>query len=648
MIRKLMLVLVGGAICLLGVTPVLAQETKIYQLKEYEQLIGKKMEYHEAPMLRIKVAAGDLPPVEERLPEEPLVIGPYEEIGQYGGTIRRINEGRAETNYMMDVAYEFLVSYSPDMSKMYPNVLQGWKASADAKKFTLYLRKGMRWSDGAPFTADDILFYFEDVALNKDISPATPSRFLVGGEPGVVRKIDDYTIEFSFKEPFGIFIENFARWRPNAYLPKHFLKQFHPRYTPMDEIERKMKKEGYDTWVNLLQGKMGSHLDFWGIPERPVLGAWVAQNAVTETVQILTRNPYYFKVDTEGNQLPYIDRVERYLIKDKEAMLLKVIAGEIDFHSSILWGMKNHTLIMEYREKGDYRLLKHWWPPDNRGTVKFNMSHEDPILKKLFNDKRFRIALSVAMDRDEINQLIFQGLATPSHPTVASGSPFYGEKLGKNFLQYDSTLANQLLDEIGLSERDKEGYRLRPDDKRLRIINTVVDYWEEDVEIAELYKEYWKAIGIEVVNKPIPYTFYVTLLESGKYDTITYATAVGGRPMNPLTRGVAFPLTSDFGAAPKWGLWFVSGGQKGEEPPEELKRLMEIREEALGEPSEEKRIALTLDALKIFDENLWLIGALNAPTIGDYWITQNRLRNVPDYTCFNLVSDVPAQFFIKE
>lgn len=650
MIRKLMLVLLSGAICLVGMSAALAQETQIYELKEYEQLTGRKMEFQEAPMLRTKVAVGELPPVEERLPEEPLVIKPCEEIGQYGGTLRLISQEGNYNNHNMTFGYEFLASYSPDMSKIYPNVLKGWKVSEDAKKFTLYLRKGMRWSDGVPFTADDIVFYFEDVALNKDLFPAPPSRFVIGGEAGVVRKIDDYTLEISFKEPYGSFIETLCRWRPNAYLPKHFLKQFHPEYTPMDEIEKAVKKEGFNTWVGLFQSKMGGMFDSWGIPERPVLTFWVAQNSLDKPVQMLVRNPYYWKVDTEGNQLPYIDRVERYLINDYEAQLLKTLAGEIDFQWSLVWGaLKNHPIVMENRGKGDYRLMRFWWPPDNRGAVRFNMSHNDSTLKNLFNDRRFRIALSVAINREEINELIFEGQGEPSHPTPMSGPPFYGEKLFKNYLEYDPKLANQLLDEIGLvTKRDKKGYRLRPDGERLRMVNSVVTYWSEDQEITELYKEYWKAIGIEVVNKPMALGMVTAVHRSLDFDIITYSTSVGGRPMNPLWRGVYFPLDAGFAIASQWGLWFATGGEKGDEPPEDLKRMMKIRDEAIRESNEEKRIVLTLEAFEILEENLWMIGAMNSSPMANYWVTQNSLRNVPEYSCCNFVSEVPAQLFIKE
>lgn len=659
MLRKLMVIALSGAIGLLSMIPALAQETEVihaqvYQLKEYEQLTGRKLEFHEAPMLRTKVAVGELPPVEERLPEEPLVVKPVEEIGQYGGTMRRLSNEGNYNNYSMDGPYEFLVQYSPDMKKVYPNVLKDWKVDEDNKKFTLYLRKGMKWSDGHPFTADDIMFWYHDVALNKDLSPSIPSRLLLDGKPGVYKKIDDYKVEISFEKPYGAFIELLSHWRPNCYAPKHFLKQFHPAYTPIKEIEKIMKDEGFDTWVGLFQAKMGGHFDFWAIVERPVLNAWVAQNSVMEPLQTLVRNPYYWKVDTEGNQLPYIDKVERYLVNDYEGQVLKTIAGEIDLQCSIMWGaVKNHPVVMEYREDGDYRLLKCWWLPGNFGCLKFNYHSKDPILKKLFNDKRFRIALSVARNRDEINELVFGGLATPSHPTCGYGPPFYGERLFKNYLQYDPDLANQLLDEIGLTERDKEGYRLRPDGERLRLINWVVTLWSDDLEIAELDKNYWKAIGIQVVVKLLPYETWVARLVAGDYCIITYPGHKSGRPENPLFRASVVPTVSPVSAsaftiAPQWGVWLQSNGEKGEEPPDALKQICEIRERAIAESNEEKRIALTLEIFKIHEENLWTVGGLDPPTETSYYVTQNRLRNVPSYGCFQLMYSIPAQFFIKQ
>ena len=247
--RKLMLTLLVAAICLVGVTSALAQHAQPYNLDEYEQISGKTLTFSEAPMFRTMVAAGELPPLNERLPQDPLVVKPAEEIGQYGGILYKLNEGPTLSNEAMDFGgFEWLAAYSSDMTKVFPNVLKGRDSSADAKTFTLYLRKGMRWSDGAPFTTDDLLFYWQDIALNKELFPNPPSNIMSGGEPGVMKKIDDYTVEVSFKDSYGLFIESFARWRPDAFRPKHYLKQFLPKYTSEDVLKKTVKDEGFDTW----------------------------------------------------------------------------------------------------------------------------------------------------------------------------------------------------------------------------------------------------------------------------------------------------------------------------------------------------------------------------------------------------------------
>ena len=628
-------------------------KAEVYQLKDYERIIGRKLTFGEAPELTAEVTAGRLPPLDQRLPEEPLVVKPAEEIGQYGGTLRRLSNEGNYNNYSMDGPYEFLISYTPDMGSLYPNILEGWQASADGKRFTLDLREGLKWSDGHPFTADDIMFWYQGVALYTDLTPQPPGR-LVGpdGNPGSFRKVDDYALEVTYEVPYGVFPENLVHWRPNIYLPKHFLEQFHPEYSSMSEIEKTMKEDGFDTWANLFQAKMGNHFTFWAIPDRPVLNAWIAQNGPDEPLQILTRNPYYWKVDTEGNQLPYIDKVERYMVNDYEGQVVKTIAGEIDLQSSMMWGsVKNHPIVVENMEQGNYRLQKHWWIPDNRGTIRFNFSHEDPVLKSLMNDIRFRIALSVARNRDEINQLLFEGLAIPSHPTTAYGPPLYGENLFKNHLQYDPAYANSLMDELGYTARDSEGYRLRPDGERLRLVNQVVTLWADDLEIAELDRKYWEEIGIETVVRPLPHQSWMARIVAGEYDIITYPAHKSGRPDAPLFDEAVIPGVGGmhaFTIAPQWGGWIASNGERGEQPPDDILRIEGLRNEALGDPNEENRVALTLEILKIHEDNLWIVGGLDPPTVADYFVTTNRLRNVPSYNNFNIMYEIPAQFSIKE
>ena len=642
--RKLVLTLLVAAICLVGVTSALAQYAVPYNLDEYEQISGKTLTFSEAPMLRTMVAAGELPPLEERLPEDPLVIQPAEEIGQYGGALRLINMGLS-TMYMDFGGFQWLIAYSPDMTTLFPRVLKGWESSADVKTYTLYLRKGMRWSDGVPFTVDDLLFYWDDVALNKELSPSPPATVVSGGEPGVMTKIDDYTVEVSFKEPYGMFIETFARWRPDAFSPKHYLKQFHPKYTPADVLEKRVKDEGFDTWTALFSAKEGLW-DAWRTPDRPVIRPWVAQNSWSDPIQILTRNPYYWMVDTEGNQLPYVDRIEELLVPDPEAQLLKILAGDIDVAENI-YGIGDKQLVIERQEQADYRIIPYRWLPYNMGSIQFNFSHTDPVLKKLFNDKNFRIALSVAIDREEVNELVYQGLASISSPTLIDGPPYYGEQLFKNHLQYDPDLANQLLDEIGLTSRDAEGYRLRSDGERLRLVNLVHMGMAEGMEISELYESYWKEVGVQLISKPLAPTA-MAMKDSRDWDLTSVPKSPGGRPINPLTYSDFVPLYPVWSVAVEWTRWLVTDGKEGVEPPEDFKRIDEIRKQALGEASEQKRIEMVLEIAKIREDNFWCFGAVDLPVTGNYRIVNNAVRNVPSPHISELIHEIPAQIFLKK
>ncbi len=647
--RKLVLTLLVGAICLIGVTSALAQYAVPYNLDEYEQMSGKTLTFSEAPMLRTMVAAGELPPLGERLPVDPLVVKPQEEIGQYGGALRLINMGLS-TMYMDFGGFQWLVGYTPDMAGLYPNVLKGWESSADVKTHTLYLRKGMRWSDGAPFTADDLLFYWEDIAQNKQLFPTPPANVMSGGEPGVMTKIDDYTVEVSFKEPHGLFIESFARWRPSPYAPKHYLKQFHPQYTSEDVLKKTVKDEGFDTWIALFTAKNGEY-SAWRLPDRPVLRSWIAQNLDSEPIQILTRNPYYWVVDTEGNQLPYIDRIERIAVPDPEAQLLKVLAGDIDFNSMVTYDLEAKSLVIDKQEEADIRIIPYKYIPCIVGAIQFNLTHKDAVLRKLFNDKNFRIALAVSRDLEEINQLVYNGLSEVSNPTVAHGPPFYGETLARDYLQYDPDLANQLLDELGLDSRDKEGYRLRSDGERLRF-QCIIYVWPEQVpDVLDLYRMYWKEVGMEVVIKPIAGASWDPVKLSGDWDISSVIQVPGGRPMNPLTYADFVPISPVWSmGSPEWVQWIITDGEEGVEPPEDFKRIEELRKQALAEASEEKRIAITLEMHKIFDQNFWVLGGLDMPTAANYYIAKNNLRNIaydaPD--AGELIYDIPAQLFFKK
>jgi len=593
MIRKIGVILLSVAICLIGANSLLANQSVIYStIEEYEKLTGKKIErFNEAPMLKKKVAAGELPPVEKRLPEEPLVVQPADKIGRYGGTLRNAT---CDWNWLGDMRWDHPLVYSSDMKEIKPNIFKSWEVSKDARTFIFHLRKGMKWSDGHPFTADDFMFWYEDVALNKELSPGGVAELKVGGEMGKMEKIDDYTIKMSFVKPYGVLLEKLCRWRPRPYLPKHYLKQFHPRYTQKDKLDEIVKKEGFESWVDLFGAKEDPDAD--ACPGTPTISAWIPLNKFGEPVQRYVRNPYYWKIDTAGNQLPYIDRLEEYLVADKEAVLLKALAGEVDFQDPYQLGYAtNYPVLKKNEKRGNYRLVPQTGWCDTLGVVVFNYSHKDPVLRKIFRDKRFRIALSVAINRDEINKVVFKGMyKTTSVPAPPDGPPYHGELPQFHiYSQYDPQLANHLLDVMGLKWDKDHKIRLRPDGKPLQLVAVVQTGWVQQVPIAEMYKKYWKNIGIEITIKPVSEQFYSQRRAGGMYDIGIQPVNWGGRrPIIAAMRGEPVPIGTNWCVNPPWGLWFITQGKKGEEPPEDVKRLYEIHQEFMAEPDPEKRTVL--------------------------------------------------------
>jgi len=627
LIKKIGILFLSGAICLATVGLALA------------------MEYKEAPMLRVKVAAGELPPVEERLPEEPLVVEPVEKIGQYGGAWRMVHLGTSDIMQLVYRLTEGLVRYSYDFTKILPNIAKSWKWSKDTKSITFFLRKGIKWSDGDPFTADDFMFWYEDIILNDELTPVKPGWFSIGGELIKMEKIDDYTIKLNFVEPYTMILDVLAGYNI-CYAPKHYLKQFHPKYTPMDEIKKKMKKEGFDRWIDLF----GSKYEHFNNPGCPQIDAWIPINEVDKPIQVLVRNPYYWKVDPQGNQLPYIDKIERTLVSSAETIVLKAIAGDIDCQWRRLVGVENYSLLMQNREKGNFHIVLCVPIGMNLGLTFLNYSHKDPVLKELFLDKRFRIALSISINRDEINQLFFKGLGDPAQPTPPPGTPWYEEEVAKMYTKYDPTRANKLLDEIGLKWDKNHEYRLRPDGKRLKFVNTVV-IWPGTpyADIFEQVKRYWKKIGIEMVVKPVEVSLWVTRVRGCNFDIAGWNAwmGFGGKP--PATPGMyVFPTFEQYWG-PEWCRWILTNGKSGEEPPAEIKRLAEIRKEILSETSAKKQIALTKEAIRIHAENLWMIGGVREPLEHRLMVVKNNFRNVPDpfpaYSCNTYWS---SQFFIEK
>ncbi len=640
MIRKLTVVLLSGVICLLlGVTSALA------------------VEYNEAPMLKEKVAAGELPPVEERLPEEPLVVEVVEEIGQYGGTLHMVTPvpndfDDCDTFNMQSI----MLRMSPDLRTVEPNIAKGWEFSEDAKTLTLFLRKGMKWSDGAPFTADDIMFWYEDVTLNDELTPVKPGDCSPGGELMEMEKIDDWTVQMHFAVPYPIATILLAHYRglPGSFFyPKHYLKQFHPRYVPMEELQEMAAESGFDHWYELFRARTkndsGVPLDN---PDLPVVNPYYLKEK-TPGYWALERNPYYWKVDTEGNQLPYIDGILLTLVEDREMVASKVATGEVDWAAKET-ALKDYPLYMENAEKGNFRVIL--WKSTYGADVYFQPNQtymKDLVLRDIFRDVRFRRALSLGINREEINEAIYFGKAIPRQYAVLPICDYYEEEFAESYAEYNPEEANRLLDEMGLDKRDEAGYRLKPDGERLAWTIEYYPIESPKTPVSELVKEYWEAIGVQVSLKEI----------SGELSSMRYQAnevAMGEwhgcgctNTMFLLWPMWQFPVHLGWEDTwcPLWSRWYITEGEEGEEPPQVIKRLQYLYDEMRVTLDDEERIRMGKEVCRIAAENLWCIGSVGAAPIAV--VVRSNLRNVPEEIYYGWDSLFGAyvqteQFFFKQ
>ena len=624
--------------------------------EDYYKATGKRItKYKEAPMLAELVKQGKLPPVEQRLPEEPLVVVPEEEVGQYGGTWRRVWKGPADQWGVYKICEAHLVYWDKEGGKFLPGVAKKWDVLENGRVYVFYLRKGMKWSDGHPYTADDILFWVEDIVGNNDITPTKPEWWRVGGEVVKVTKIDDYTIKFEFAKPYALFLLQVAYSTGFTGAPKHYLKQFHPKYTPMEEIQKKMVPGTHNTWVDLFNDKNNYIRNL----ELPTIFTWKPITDPTSQFYVLERNPYFWAVDIEGNQLPYIDYIRHEYVTDNEVILLKAISGEIDMQwrhiGGLASGAGNYTLLKENEKKGGYRVLNWIAANGSVSRVSFNPNHPDPVLRQIFNDVRFRRALSLAIDREEISEVLFNGMAKPRQASFVSGSAYYDPEWEKAYAEYNPDLANKLLDEMGLKWDAKRQYRLLPDGRPLRFTISVTGQMHAD--IWTMVKEHWKKIGVIVEVNNIERSLLESRMGTGEYDAAVWALDRAAQPLaSPMLVFPGVTVYADWWYAP-WTSW-IQAYIKGEkppadavEPPEDVKKLVDLWLKIQTATSDEEIKKYMKEVTKIHRENLWMIG-----TVGEDLspaIVKNNFRNVPE----KLVTDdvlrsplnaMPMQFFFKQ
>jgi len=598
-------------------------------LEEYESQTGNTItSFNEAPMLASRVSSGELPPLEERLPDEPMVVKPKDSIGKYGGKVRcsatSPTTGGAEA-WTFRTQPLFRVVPTDEGDKVIPNVAKGYELSSDYTTLTVYLRKRLKWSDGEPFTADDMMFWYEDIYSNREIMPVATRIWTPEGNPVVFEKVDDLTVNMKFESPYPSIIDFLgyeARMYYNVpFAPKHYLSQFHIKYNP--DADKVAKEKNYDDWVSYFQYVYPNEVQQRWEVDVPTVDAWTMTEVDSYGNKYFERNPYYYKVDIAGNQLPYIDQQDRLLFENAEVINLTVIAGGLDYAQQDLL-TDNYTLYKENEEKGDYKAMM-WF--DGRGQVlcchKLNMNHPDPVLRDLFNNSKFRQALSIAINRDEINEAVFRGLASPRTASVRSDVSFFEPEWENHWGEYDPEMAKQLLDEIGLGMDSAGKYRLRPDGETLEFNLEYVEMEGPRGKVEELVKEYWEAIGIKTGLKRVEQNLWGQRGNAGELDMSIWnldATNEVGFHASAMSHG---PYAND------WWDWYTSNGEAGEEPPDYIKRFYTVCEQLQAVPlGSEEYTKVAKEKVSIYMDNMWnigIIGNMPKPTI-----IRSGLRNTPE------------------
>jgi peptide/nickel transport system substrate-binding protein len=605
-------------------------------------------QFSEAPALAELVKAGKLPPVQQRIPQEPMVLKPLRSVGKYGGTWRRgfLGPGDSENGNRVRSS-DKLLFWDVNGTSIAPNVAKGWETSADGRRTTLFLRKGMKWSDGAPFTADDFMFWYEDMYQNKDLIKSPAPELAANGKPGRISKIDETTVLFEFDDPHFLFASQLAgdtqvgggqsrlqseERELGLYAPAHYLKQFLPKYSSVDSLNQKAKAAGFDTWAQAFKNKSDWRLN----PDVPTISAWRMVQPINSQTWVLERNAYFWAVDTAGNQLPYLDKVQLTLAENPEIINLRAIAGEYDYMERFI-DLAKLPVFLENAARGKYKV--HLDPGFNGSDseLKFNFAYRlDPEIQKWFANLDFRRALALGIDREQINEAFFLGLGVTGTPIPADNIP---ESPGKDWRQRWATLdvakANAMLDAIGLKKKDAEGFRLRTDNgERLRlqidVAQTLSPTWPQQ---AEMIIQQWRAIGIWADMRLFERSLFYTRVRNDQNQIVLWSNN-GSESMYLYTIPV-LPIDpqSSFGGA-AYAQWYASNGAIGIKPTDpELLKGFDLLRSAASQP-EERRTQIAQEIWKLLVDQVWSIGMVGqSPAYMGTRVVNERLENVPARTC---------------
>lgn len=579
----------------------------------------------EAPELAAMVAAGDLPPLEERLPSNPYVLTPFESIGTYGGIWRSVLKGTGDTGWLRrTVQYEPLMRYKYGWDGVEPNLAESVEVSDGGKVFTFQLREGHKWSDGTPFTAHDVVYTInmlqnpEYLGSGKTDHSATPIKAEATSDTELVLTLD---------EANSLFLETLASVNGIAIttMQKAFCSTWDPAMNS-GAVEL-AASEGYGTWSEAMTWHCGYTQNF--DVNRPTLDAWKFTTPYdgVEPVVVWERNAYYFKVDTDGNQLPYLDGLRMDVVTDDETLVLKAVNGEIDLQNRHLATLQNKPLFFDNAEKNGYRLYDTIAASMNTGVIMFNQTIADPALNKLFNNKQFRIAMSHAIDRQEIVDAVFVGQGEPFQAAPRPESAFYHERLAKQYTEFDPDLADELLDAAGYDQRNDDDIRVDADGNALSFRLDVTSFQKEFIDIAELLQGYWREVGVDLDVRVMERTAVEDARLQNKHEVYIWS-GDGGMGDAFFDPRYYMPFNSESAQGVPWAYYYYdpTNTEAAKPPAPELKQ-QELYKAILSATSADERLSLMTQILDIAADEFRTMGVTLPPP--GYGVVNVKLRNVP-------------------
>ncbi|MGI9373152.1 MAG: ABC transporter substrate-binding protein [Hyphomicrobiales bacterium] len=587
----------------------------------------------ETPSLEAQVKAGELPPIAERLPEVPRVLNmgaTGREPGKHGGKLHTLLGKQKDIRMMTVYGYARLVGYDSGLD-LKPDILKAVDVE-EGRIFTFHIRPGHRWSDGHPFTSEDFRYWFEDLANNEELAPGgVPRELLTDGKPPKFEVIDELTVRYTFNSPNPTFLSNLAAARPlYLYIASHYMKQFHKKYRPEDELAAEVKKHKQRNWASLHR-RLGRQYRPEN-PNLPTLQPWRNTTKPPAEQFVFARNPFFHRIDENGRQLPYIDEV---IIGLGSTSLIpsKAGTGESDIQARYL-RFDNYTFLRANAEKYDFKVLL--WETAKGAQIALypNLIVNDEEWRKLFRDARVRRALSIAINRDEINQAVYFGLAKPSNNTVLATSPLFKEEYQTAWTQFDIKQANKLLDEVGLTKRNDEGIRLLPDGRKAEIIVETAGESTEESDVLELIRESWAKIGIKLFTRVTQRDVFRKRVRSGDTMMTVFQGLDNAIPTANMTPEELAPTDMEQLHWAQWGQHFESSGKIGT-PPDmaEPKMLLDLYLKWYDSTDETEREKIWHEMLKVHADQVYTIGVVN--TTFQPIVARSNLKNIPEKGFFN-------------